>query len=66
MVNAVYPGTFDPITNGHIDLVERAAKMFAHVTVAVADNTLDDAEAFAWRTEVDALTATAPSLIQEL
>ncbi len=39
MVNAVYPGTFDPITNGHIDLVERAAKMFAHVTVAVASNT---------------------------
>lgn len=39
MVNAVYPGTFDPITNGHLDLIERAAKMFAHVTVAVADNT---------------------------
>ncbi len=39
MVNAVYPGTFDPITNGHIDLLKRAAKMFAHVTVAVADNT---------------------------
>ncbi len=39
MVNAVYPGTFDPITNGHIDLVRRAAKMFAHVTVAVASNT---------------------------
>ncbi len=39
MVNAVYPGTFDPITNGHIDLVRRAAKMFAHVTVAVAKNT---------------------------
>lgn len=32
----VYPGTFDPITNGHKDLVERAAKMFDEVIVAVA------------------------------
>jgi len=38
MVNAVYPGTFDPITNGHIDLVKRAVKIFTHVIVAVADN----------------------------
>ena len=38
MVKAVYPGTFDPITNGHIDLVTRAAKMFDHVIVAVAKN----------------------------
>lgn len=39
MVNAVYPGTFDPITNGHIDLVKRAARMFDHITLAVAANT---------------------------
>jgi len=32
----VYPGTFDPITNGHIDLIERAAKLFDKVVVAVA------------------------------
>jgi len=38
MVNAVYPGTFDPITFGHIDLLKRAAKIFDHVTVAVASN----------------------------
>lgn len=38
MVNAVYPGTFDPITNGHIDLIKRASKIFNHVTVAVASN----------------------------
>ena len=38
MVTAVYPGTFDPITNGHIDLVHRATKMFDQVIVAVADN----------------------------
>ena len=35
---AIYPGTFDPITNGHIDLVQRAAKMFDHVIVAIATN----------------------------
>ncbi len=34
----VYPGTFDPITNGHKDLVERAARMFDHVIVAVASS----------------------------
>ncbi|NOQ80259.1 MAG: pantetheine-phosphate adenylyltransferase [Gammaproteobacteria bacterium] len=38
MVNAVYPGTFDPITFGHIDLLKRAAKIFDHVTVAVASS----------------------------
>ena len=32
----IYPGTFDPITNGHIDLVSRAAKMFEEVVVAIA------------------------------
>ncbi|WP_299263626.1 pantetheine-phosphate adenylyltransferase [uncultured Psychrosphaera sp.] len=36
MVKAIYPGTFDPITNGHIDLVKRSAKMFNHVVVAIA------------------------------
>ena len=33
---AVYPGTFDPITNGHIDLVERAAPLFERLVVGVA------------------------------
>jgi len=35
---AIYPGTFDPITNGHIDLVIRASKLFEQVIVAVAIN----------------------------
>jgi pantetheine-phosphate adenylyltransferase len=37
-VVAVYPGTFDPITNGHSDLVERAAGLFDRVIVAIAAN----------------------------
>lgn len=36
MKTVVYPGTFDPITNGHIDLVERAAKLFDKIILAVA------------------------------
>ncbi len=38
-VSVIYPGTFDPITNGHSDLVSRASRMFARVLVAVAENT---------------------------
>ncbi len=35
---AVYPGTFDPITNGHADILRRALKLFDRVVVALADN----------------------------
>ena len=35
---AVYPGSFDPITNGHLDLLQRALKIFDHIIVAVAWN----------------------------
>ncbi len=38
MRTAIYPGSFDPITNGHLDLVQRATKLFDHVIVAVAVN----------------------------
>ena len=37
-VTAIYPGTFDPLTNGHTDLIQRAAKMFDTVIVAIAHN----------------------------
>ncbi|AXT69635.1 pantetheine-phosphate adenylyltransferase [Vibrio parahaemolyticus] len=38
MKRVIYPGTFDPITNGHLDLIERAADMFDEVIVAVAES----------------------------
>jgi pantetheine-phosphate adenylyltransferase len=38
MRRAIYPGSFDPVTNGHVDVVERARKLFDEVIVAVADN----------------------------
>jgi len=36
---AIYPGSFDPVTNGHLDVIQRAARIFDRVIVAVADNT---------------------------
>ncbi|MCK7575828.1 MAG: pantetheine-phosphate adenylyltransferase [Chromatiales bacterium] len=39
MRTVVYPGTFDPITNGHVDLIHRAARLFDRVVVAVAADT---------------------------
>lgn len=38
MRTCIYPGTFDPITNGHLDVLQRACRMFDSVVVGVADN----------------------------
>ncbi len=38
----IYPGSFDPITNGHLDVIERAAKLFDRVIVAIAVNSSKD------------------------
>lgn len=35
---AIYPGTFDPVTNGHADLIERAARLFRQVVIGIASN----------------------------
>ncbi len=40
MTRAIYPGTFDPVHNGHIDIAVRAAELFDHLTVAVYDRPL--------------------------
>ena len=37
-IRAVYPGTFDPVTNGHIDLMRRGSAIFSELVVAAADN----------------------------
>ena len=39
---AIYPGTFDPVTYGHIDVIKRAVRLFGEVIVAVADNSGKD------------------------
>ena len=38
MRRAIYPGTFDPITNGHLDIIKRACKMFDEIIVAIANS----------------------------
>jgi pantetheine-phosphate adenylyltransferase len=38
MRTAIYPGSFDPLTNGHLDVIQRAAKLFDRVIVAIASN----------------------------
>jgi pantetheine-phosphate adenylyltransferase len=38
LIKAVYPGTFDPVTNGHLDILTRAAELFDEVIVAIADD----------------------------
>ncbi len=43
MRRAIYPGSFDPVTNGHLDVAERARKLFDEVIISVADN--DEKEA---------------------
>ncbi|MEE8045641.1 MAG: pantetheine-phosphate adenylyltransferase [Dehalococcoidia bacterium] len=40
MARAIYPGTFDPVTNGHVDIVERASKAVDHLTVGVVEGSL--------------------------
>ena len=60
-VRAIYPGTFDPPTNGHLDLVSRGAKIFDHLVVAVLRNSSKGAPLFTTGERVDMLTeATHP------
>jgi pantetheine-phosphate adenylyltransferase len=53
-VLAIYPGSFDPVTNGHLDLVERAAKIFERLLVAVLRNP-DKAPLFSLQERVEML-----------
>ena len=39
MDHALYPGTFDPVTNGHLDVLSRACRLFDKVTIAIAQST---------------------------
>ncbi|HEY2327373.1 MAG TPA: pantetheine-phosphate adenylyltransferase [Gaiellaceae bacterium] len=38
MITAIYPGTYDPVTNGHVDVIDRAARIFDRVVIGVVDN----------------------------
>ena len=56
MSTAIYPGTFDPVTNGHLDVLKRAAKMFSQVIVAVSADNSEKKTAFGCSTRVRLLT----------
>ncbi len=55
---AIYPGSFDPVTNGHLDVIERARKLFDEVVVAVAHND-EKKPLFSLKERLDLLRETA-------
>jgi pantetheine-phosphate adenylyltransferase len=57
MRRAIYPGSFDPITNGHLDVIERAGKLFDEVIVAIAHN-VEKAPLFTLEERLELLRAT--------
>ena len=58
MKRAVCPGSFDPITYGHLDIIERAAQQFDHVVVAVLENRTK-ASLFTVQERIEMITARA-------
>lgn len=68
-MHAVYPGSFDPVTNGHLDIIRRASKMFDHLTVAVARNYNKPAGCFTHEERAELLrrcTADIPNVSVEI
>jgi len=61
MRRAIYPGSFDPVTNGHLDVIERARKLFDEVVVAVAHND-EKQPLFSLKDRLDLLRETAGNI----
>lgn len=59
---AIYPGSFDPITNGHVDIIRRACNVFSKVTVAVAYNPNKDAAMFSPQERIEMIYDALPEL----
>ncbi len=54
MIKAIYPGSFDPVTNGHLDIIKRASEVTDHLTVAVLENPRKN-QLFHWEERVQML-----------
>ena len=59
---ALYPGSFDPITNGHLDIIERAVHIFDKVIVAVTRNVEKETPLFSEKERIDMITKSIASL----
>ena len=60
MTRVIYPGTLDPITNGHVDLAERAARLFDHVVLAIAHSP-KKSPLFSWKSGWCCVTRRCPT-----
>ncbi len=61
-VTAIYPGTFDPVTNGHLDLIQRGAMIFDQLVVAVAQTTSEKDALFPAKERADMIEAVTYNL----
>jgi pantetheine-phosphate adenylyltransferase len=62
MLHAVYPGSFDPLHNGHVDLIRRASGIFDQLTIAVLHNPLKDGSLFTINERLDIVHAVTKEL----
>ena len=63
MIIAIYPGTFDPVTNGHLDVLQRASKIFDQVIVAVSEDNSEKKTVFDCTTRVNLLSQNTDNLL---
>ena len=61
-ITAIYPGSFDPVTNGHLDLIHRGCKLFDRLIVAIARNPEKDASLFSLEERIAMLQAMTAEL----
>jgi len=55
MIHALYPGSFDPLHNGHLDIIRRSSRVFEHLTVAVLDNPLKNSRCLEIETRLNVI-----------